>query len=229
MAVVKVIPMPGVPVPGPAGPQGPRGYQGETGLTGPMGPQGEQGLTGLEGEQGPPGADGILPVSGTWNPRFAELSDITYSDATSLHEFGEYYCIGDLVFFDMYVKLSNVSNWGNAVAFTFALPFLAKNTQVAAWDYNSNGITFIGSIFDSTVAENIVDRTGRDQGLYAVYGKIEPTIPNQVHLAVTAYDSSLGYNMVGELRALNKSYPSDLTQPEIDQSSFRMSGVYRKA
>jgi hypothetical protein len=64
MAVIKIVPMPGVAVAGPAGPQGPRGYQGDTGLTGPQGPQGEPGdpgLNGLEGEtgpQGPAGADG---------------------------------------------------------------------------------------------------------------------------------------------------------------------------
>jgi hypothetical protein len=64
MAVIKIVPMPGVAVAGPAGPQGPRGYQGDTGLTGPQGPQGEAGepgLNGLEGEtgpQGPAGADG---------------------------------------------------------------------------------------------------------------------------------------------------------------------------
>lgn len=219
MAVIKIVPMPGVPVQGPAGPQGPRGYQGDTGLTGPQGPQ---------GEQGPPGADGVLPISGTWNPKFAERSGIVYNDSASLHEFAEYYCIGDLVFFDVYVKLSNVSDWGNSIAWTFELPFLSNKHGDANWDYNSNSITFTGSIFDSNVAENIEDRTGRDQGVYTVYGTLEPTEPNTVHLSVTAYDSSLGYNMVGERRALNKSYPSDLTQPEIDQSSFRMSGVYRK-
>lgn len=69
MAVIKIVPMPGVAVAGPAGPQGPRGYQGDTGLTGPQGPQGEPGepgLNGLEGEtgpQGPAGADGITPFT----------------------------------------------------------------------------------------------------------------------------------------------------------------------
>jgi hypothetical protein len=38
MPVIKIVPMPGVPVPGPRGEQGPRGYQGDTGLTGPQGP-----------------------------------------------------------------------------------------------------------------------------------------------------------------------------------------------
>lgn len=64
MAVIKIVPMPGVAVAGPAGPQGPRGYQGDTGLTGPQGPQGEPGLNGLEGEmgpQGPAGEDGATP------------------------------------------------------------------------------------------------------------------------------------------------------------------------
>ena len=61
MAVIKIVPMPGVAVAGPAGPQGPRGYQGDTGLTGPQGPQGEPGepgLNGLEGDQGPQGEPG---------------------------------------------------------------------------------------------------------------------------------------------------------------------------
>lgn len=55
MAVIKIVPMPGVAVQGPQGPTGPQGVQGERGLTGPMGPQGEPGLNGLEGEQGPAG------------------------------------------------------------------------------------------------------------------------------------------------------------------------------
>jgi len=74
MAVIKIVPMPGVAVAGPAGPQGPRGYQGDTGLTGPQGPQGEPGepgLNGLEGEtgpQGPAGADGTgFIFRGEWN------------------------------------------------------------------------------------------------------------------------------------------------------------------
>lgn len=38
MAVIKIVPMPGIP--GPRGEQGPRGYQGDTGLTGPQGDPG---------------------------------------------------------------------------------------------------------------------------------------------------------------------------------------------
>jgi len=43
MPTIKIVPMPGVLMPGPTGPQGPRGYQGETGLTGAMGPTGPAG------------------------------------------------------------------------------------------------------------------------------------------------------------------------------------------
>lgn len=70
MAVIKIVPMPGVAVAGPAGPQGPRGYQGDTGLTGPQGPQGEPGLNGLEGEmgpQGPAGADALWNFLGEYD------------------------------------------------------------------------------------------------------------------------------------------------------------------
>lgn len=49
MAVIKIVPMPGVAVEGPQGPQGPTGAQGERGLTGPMGPQGETGSAGTDG------------------------------------------------------------------------------------------------------------------------------------------------------------------------------------
>lgn len=46
MPIVKIVPMPGVLMPGPTGPQGPRGYQGETGLTGAQGPTGATGPAG---------------------------------------------------------------------------------------------------------------------------------------------------------------------------------------
>jgi len=266
MAVIKIVPMPGVAVVGPTGPAGTNGTNGTNGADGatpftfigaydngrsynlgmavyynggtyvrtgnPLNPGYPPEVGAINASWTPiaeKGADNIAPTSGTWNPRFAELSNITYSDATSLHELGEYYCIGDLVFFDILVKLNNVSDWGTAGIWNFELPFIEKHLTMSGWQSGVPGATFVGNIYDSTVAENISDRTGRDQGSYAVYGELAHASPNRVYLYVTAYDSSLGYNMVGELRALNKSYPSDITQPEIDQSSFRMSGVYRKA
>ena len=79
MAVIKIVPMPGVAVAGPAGPQGPRGYQGDTGLTGPQGPQGEPGLNGLEGETGPQGPAGDsfgIYYLGNYNSDSGYVTDI---------------------------------------------------------------------------------------------------------------------------------------------------------
>lgn len=230
MAVIKIVPMPGVPIQGPAGPQGPRGYQGDTGLTGPQGPQGEPGLNGLEGEQGPQGpagADGLLPVIGTWNPMFSERSGITYSDDSSLHEFGNYYSIGDLLFFDVLIRLNNVADWGNSDSFGFELPNLSN----PHFDGIYTGLSFSGTVWDHSVAENINDITGRDQGLYDIVGKTSHAGGKAyVTLFVTAYDSSLGGWVSGELRPVTKSYPSDFTQPLYQEySNIRMSGVYRKA
>jgi hypothetical protein len=65
MAVIKIVPMPGILVEGPAGPKGDTGPQGPKGDTGSQGPQGEvgpQGLTGPsggpQGEAGPQGPKG---------------------------------------------------------------------------------------------------------------------------------------------------------------------------
>lgn len=184
------------------------------------------------------GQDSINPTSGTWNPRFAELSNITYNGDSSLYEVGEYYCVGDLVFFDVFVKLSDVLDWGTydgtletsgSLIWGFELPFKEKH-YYNYWQLSYANPMFVGELYDSTVAENIEDRTGRDQGSYAIFGKVVTEGPNSVvRLYVTAYDSTLGNSLVGELRSVTKNYPSDLTQPEIQESGFRMSGVYRKA
>lgn len=58
MPTIKIVPMPGVSVPGPVGQPGPRGYQGDVGLPGPQGPEGPQGETGLTGPQGDVGPAG---------------------------------------------------------------------------------------------------------------------------------------------------------------------------
>jgi hypothetical protein len=79
MAVIKIVPMPGVAVQGPQGPVGPQGVQGERGLTGPMGPQGEQGLTGLEGPQGEPGSIANL--------KFGSFFDTTSQTGGSIKAF----------------------------------------------------------------------------------------------------------------------------------------------
>ena len=171
--------------------------------------------------------DLTTPTSGTWDLKFSERSGITYSDSASLHEFGNYYCIGDLVFFDAFIKLNNVSDWGNSLGFSFDLPFLEHQ------DYDGIfvGPSFSGTIWDHSVEEDIANRTGRDQGIYHIVGKYwDAAGQGYVHLYVTAYDSSLGNSLVGELRSVTKSYPSPLDQALYQEySNIRMSGVYRKA
>ncbi len=99
MAVIKIVPMPGVAVEGPQGPTGPQGVQGEPGLTGPMGPQGEQGLTGLEGPQGEPGIQGEPGPAGAdalWNfvGEYNNGADYNVGDVVT-YAGGTYYRVGE--------------------------------------------------------------------------------------------------------------------------------------
>jgi hypothetical protein len=171
--------------------------------------------------------DLTTPTSGTWNPKFAENSDITYSDAANLHEFGNYYSIGDLVFFDVFIKLNNVQNWGNSSGFVFELPHMTSPHVNGIF----TGLTFTGMIWDHSLPANIEDRTGRDQGLNHILGKqYHAGGKSYVALYVIAYDSSLGNTLEGELRSLTKSYPSQLDQDLYQEySNIRISGTYRKA
>lgn len=91
MAVIKIVPMPGVP--GPRGEQGPRGYQGDTGLTGP---QGEPGLNGLEGETGPQGEPGANGQDALWNflGEYSNGADYSPGDVVTYNG-GTYYRIGE--------------------------------------------------------------------------------------------------------------------------------------
>jgi hypothetical protein len=88
MAVIKIVPMPGVAVEGPAGPQGPRGYQGDTGLTGPQGPAGTNGAPGQDG------ADAL------WN-------------YTGEYSGGASYAVGDLATYDGQLWYRVGANGGN--------------------------------------------------------------------------------------------------------------------
>jgi hypothetical protein len=99
MAVIKIVPMPGVAVEGPQGPVGPQGVQGERGLTGPIGPQGEQGLTGLEGPQGEPGIQGEPGPAGAdalWNfvGEYDNGADYAIGDVVT-YAGGTYYRVGE--------------------------------------------------------------------------------------------------------------------------------------
>ncbi len=108
MPTIKIVPMPGVSIPGP---QGPRGYQGETGLTGP---QGDQGI------QGPAGASATFPDPIAWTP---VLSATNFSQ-TSNPATGEYFKYGKMVVVSLDVPLTNVTNFGTG-QYKINLPFPA--------------------------------------------------------------------------------------------------------
>ena len=95
MAVIKIVPMPGVAVVGPqgpkgdtgnTGPQGPQGLTGNTGATGAQGIQGPIGLTGPAGANGADGANGTDGADALWNFTGAWVNGIDYA-AGSVVEF----------------------------------------------------------------------------------------------------------------------------------------------
>lgn len=103
MPTIKIVPMPGVAVPGP---QGPRGYQGETGLPGPEGPQGE------------PGAAFVFPEPTDWQPVLQGSGFVqTFNPAT-----GHYMEYGKMIVVDAIIPFTNVADFGNG-QFGLSLPF----------------------------------------------------------------------------------------------------------
>lgn len=101
MPTIKIVPMPGLPVPGPTGPQGPRGYQGDTGLMGPQGPT------------GPQGAAAELPTAIRWSPNFSATGLTFTGSGTSYPTYNSYYVkSGQLVTFWIAVDLDTVTNFG---------------------------------------------------------------------------------------------------------------------
>lgn len=144
MAVIKIVPMPGVP--GPRGEQGPRGYQGDTGLTGPQGEPGEQGLSGLEGEQGPAGLsayqiateNGFIGTEEEWieslTPSIPSEISFTVNGGTLGNSptfngnplfSGSYVKNGPLVSFQIQVDFDNITSFGTGQYFV-DLPFPSK-------------------------------------------------------------------------------------------------------
>jgi hypothetical protein len=102
MAVVKIVPMPGVAVVGPTGPQGP------IGLTGPA------------------GQNGLLPTSGTWDTKFKELNGIVDRQDSPFGPWpttGKYYTVGDLVFYEFDILVMSPQTWGTSTSWRIELPF----------------------------------------------------------------------------------------------------------
>ena len=146
MPTIKIVPMPGVSVPGPTGPQGPRGYQGDTGLTGPQGPAGDPGdsaydiavtngftgteeewldsLVGEQGPQGEPGQDAGAPLDTSFIVSGGATGTMPTFSGDPLFT-GSYIKYGDSVTFRVNVEMTNITNFGNG-QYYIDLPFASK-------------------------------------------------------------------------------------------------------
>ena len=170
------------------------------------------------------GADSITPTSGTWNPMFAELSGITYSNSEQ-YEMGTYYCVGDLVFFDITVHLGYVSDWGNPAAptynnFKFKLPFEMPNSGLGVIGQSgpATRTPFLGQIL-----ENYTEPLDSSWSMFPVFG-LSASNSDEVNV----YSTMGGMNQ--SLQPVTSLWPSNFNQSEGgSNSSFSMSGVYKKA
>lgn len=257
MAVIKIVPMPGVAVPGPAGPQGPRGYQGDTGLTGPQGPAGADGITPFtyQGNFDPGvtygtndavtfegglwklnnfiGAAGYYPTPGQWSLIIPAATSGTTSDSGTWNlNFNT--TNGTLVESapsnDTYAEYYTI---GELVYFDMQYSF-ANVTN-----YGSNPYLFNlpfpprnpNNFSNNTLVNGlVVDTTYPDIGSNVIFGSIQTAHP------VTSEDNGwvlLKYQDTAnqmELNDFNSSGPASLTGAQISPySRVRVSGVYRKA
>ena len=139
MAVIKIVPFPGVPgAKGDTGAAGAQGPIGATGLTGPMGPQGEPGLNGLEGPQGIPGEPGTPGADALWNYRgeYDNGADYNIGDVVTFAG-GTYYRIlppnagyypTDPTYWDPIALPGDPANTGN---FVFDLNSMTTNENMS--------------------------------------------------------------------------------------------------
>ncbi len=176
--------------------------------------------------------------AGSWGHDFYELSSLTTSTDDSI---ADYYKIGELVYFDLSVNLGYVTDWGTPIDigggnlvyphWQFKLPYPIRNNN-SMHNFSFTNVQFVGEIFDSTVAENIADRTSSDAGSHIIFGRIEQYGGETfVFLHSVVQEAFAGFS-VGETRALTSRYPKDFTQPENIQtgpgsSRLRISGTYR--
>lgn len=133
MPTVKIVPFPGVP--GPTGPQGPRGYQGETGLTGAQGPTGATGATGPMGATGPTGPAATFADPVSWTPVVTGTGFAQSSNPAN----GNYIKYGKLVYVNLYIPFTNVTNFGTG-QYSVNLPFEpAYHTDVFGGSIHNTG------------------------------------------------------------------------------------------
>lgn len=233
MATIKIVPMPGVSVPGPTGPQGPRGYQGDTGLTGAQGPAGPQGPQGPAGPQGLPGADGVLPTSGTWETNIPLRSGIVGGVYPTSDSMGRYYTIGDLVFIEVHFAVSQPESWGGA--FEGELPFKIAGS----WQEGVSHLGLRNRLKGQMTLRGDAEPFGQpfednEQNFIPVDVVLIPQPagqPDTFGILAEKENPVLNTNVNG-MDAVSSTWPVNLQVPNTANSPYmllRFSGIYRKA
>ena len=176
------------------------------------------------------GADSVVPTSGSWGHDFFEKSGLTTETYDTV---ADYYKIGELVYFDLNVNLGYVTDWGQTQvdpplwhSWSFKLPYNARGVT------GVHNVVFTGMIYDTSLAEEVSERTSNDQGFNPVFGKIL-NVGGQSHVYLYSIVNSefAGY-APGELRNVTSTFPKDFTQPAniqtgLNASRLRISGTYR--
>jgi len=176
--------------------------------------------------------DLTTPTSGSWGHDFFEESGLTTSTYDTV---ADYYKIGELVYFDLNVNLGYVTDWGQTQVdpplwhtWTFKLPYNARGVT------GTGNVMFTGVIYDTSVAEEISERTSNDQGSNPIFGKIVNAGGQSYVYLYSIVNSEFAGYATGELRNVTSTYPKDFTQPEniqtgLNASRLRISGTYRSA
>ena len=171
-----------------------------------------------------------LITSGSWGHDFFEESGLTTETYDTV---ADYYKIGELVYFDLNVNLGYVTDWGQTQvdpplwhSWSFKLPYNARGI------YATSNPAFVGTIYDSTVAEEISERTSNDQGHNPIFGKIVNAGGQSYVYLYSIVNSEFAGWAPGELRNISSVFPKDFTQPEniqtgLNASRLRISGTYR--
>lgn len=130
---------------GPAGADGAQGIQGPAGAPGATGPQGSAGATGATGPQGPAGVGSPVEVSYTLAGGTTGSGSQQPTFNGSPMFYGSYVSLGDAVFFNVRVVMTNITSFGRGQYYV-TLPFASKNAFS----------TSNGRVVDSGLSKNYV-------------------------------------------------------------------------
>jgi hypothetical protein len=193
MAVIKIVPMPGVAV---VGPQGPKGDTGNTGPQGPQGLTGNTGATGAQGIQGPIGLTGPAGANGADGTNGTNGEDALWN-YTGEYSSGASYAVGDIATYDgqlWYRYNANGGNVGDTPSPGLWNLLAAKGADGSGGTANTGDITFNGV---KIIGAGTASGDGSNRGTIDLvpdsdlltnqyhedqYLIIDPTAPNHIHI-----------------------------------------------